>query len=193
MKQKSQKTNKKVDGGGIQAGSLRGPRALEPTEGHRAVLIYRIGDGLIKTGASDYQTQPCRRPHTGCAVALGLPGALLLDTLCPHACSLPGGMERAPCPLLARVHSRQHLARSSSEPRRKDGAEQCIRVRMPKPLLLMLAPLPEIPYWGWLCPDEQDLPWAASQHQGQDGWLLQGPVQGFKEDIHSPIFCPFLL
>lgn len=80
----------------------------------------------------------------------------------------PRQMERALCPLLAHVHSRQNLARSSSEPRRKDGAEQCIRARTPKPVLLMLATLPEMPYWGWLRPDEQDLPWAASQ---QRGWL----------------------
>lgn len=46
-----------------------------------------------------------------------------LGLLCKRL-SLPGGVERAVCPRLARVLGRQHLARSSSEPGRKGRMEQ---------------------------------------------------------------------
>lgn len=62
-----------------QAGPLGGPRALGPTEGHRAVATSRMG---VDCGS-------------------GLPRAFLQEALSPRIRPLPGGTARAAWPLPA--------------------------------------------------------------------------------------------
>lgn len=51
----------------------------------------------------------------------------------------------------------------------------------PTPLLLTLAPFPEMPYRVWLGPNAQICPEMHHSTEAKDSWLQQGAVQGFKK------------